>query len=601
MAARFPVATRPMKLNTRHEKLALLLDQGRFSELEARAGEVLKNRPHDAPLWYLLGIGRLRSGSFAGARQAFEHVIALRPDYAPAHNNLGSALYSLQDFAGAAEAFKRAVAADPTLLSARRNLGVALQALHRNGEAIDVLRDAIDRAPDDLENRKVLGSLLLGVGRAGESADVFDAALAIAPGHQELASFRMFAYQYLADRTPQAVRAAAEHFGALLWRDRRPSFDFSRRRAAADPGRAPRVGLVSADLGQHPVGYFLDGVVSAIDRTRVQLVAFSNRPPANDDALTARLRAAIPEWHAIYGLADDAAARLIHDFGIDVLVDLSGHTDGGRLGVFAYRPAPVQATWLGWYSTTGLAAIDYIVADDIVLPPAEEAHFTERPWRLPDSYYCYTAPDVDLSPGPLPAIANRHLTFGCFNRRLKITAPVIDCWSRVLAAVPQSRLILKCTEFGDPEIRISMTEEFERRGIAAGRLVLEGPSTRAEYFAAFRRVDLALDTFCFTGGTTTIDGLWMGVPCVTLAGDRFIGHQGETILRRVGLSDWIATDADDYVAIAARAAADLDGLARLREGLRERLRASPICDAARFARHLETAFRGMWSVWLDRP
>ena len=586
-----------MKIDARHEKLARLLDQGRFDELEARTGDVLRNRPHDGPLWYLSGIGRLRSGRLADARQAFEQAVQLLPGYAQALNNLGSALYSMNLFPEAICRFQEAILADASLVSARRNLSVALQAAHRNREAIEILRQVILDTPNDVESYKVLGSILLNAGRAAEAADAFESALRINPQHLELASFRIFSLQHLGDRTAEEIFAAAKHYGSVLARTHRPSFDFSGRRAAAEKPRRPRIGLVSGDFGEHPVGTFLKGVIAAIDKDRLDLVAFSNRPQEREDSVTEKLRAEIPAWHNIYGWGDEAVAQLIYSLDIDVLVDLNGHTDGERLGVFALRPAPIQVTWL-WYSSTGLDVIDYILADDVVLPPEEEPYFTERPWRLPDGYYCYSPPDLDLSPGALPVLTRGEITFACFNRRIKLTTAVIDCWSEVLKAVPQSRLFVKCKELGDAEVQDELAAEFRQRGIGNERLRFEGPSPRRDYFAAYQQVDIALDPFCFTGGTTTLDGLWMGVPCVSLAGKRFIGHQGETILYRAGLSEWVAGNIDDYIAIAVRAAGNVERLAHLRAALRHRLLDSPICNAPRFARNLEDAFQGMVSAWL---
>jgi len=244
--------------------------------------------------------------------------------------------------------------------------------------------------------------------------------------------------------------------------------------------------------------------------------------------------------------------------------------------------------------------MDYFIADPWTAPETEEAHFTEKVWRLPETYLCFTAPDVDVQVGPLPAFANGNITFGCFNNLSKINDDVVALWARVLHQVPESRLFLKSKQLGETSVCVNVTSRFAVHGIDSARLILEGVAPRAELLAAYRRVDIALDPFPYPGGTTSVEALWMGVPVLTLVGDRFLSHIGESILNNAGLPDWIAADADDYVARAIRHASNLQSLARLRNGLREQVLRSPIFDASRFALHFEAALRGMWSKWCNR-
>lgn len=265
------------------------------------------------------------------------------------------------------------------------------------------------------------------------------------------------------------------------------------------------------------------------------------------------------------------------------------------------KAAPVQAAWLGYLGTTGLQAMDYILADSWALPSAEEDQFTEAIWRLPETYICFSPPDLPVAAGTLPALDKGYVTFGCFNNLNKITEGVVACWSRILQVVPDARLYLKTRNLGASEMRERLAANFARFGIAAERLILDGQfASHEEHFRAYQQVDVALDPFPYPGITTTVEALWMGVPVLSLAGQRFISHQGETILRNVGLPQWIAGDADDYVAKAAAFAGDVDALAALRQGLREQLLASPLCDAPRFARNFENALRGMWRKWCEK-
>jgi predicted O-linked N-acetylglucosamine transferase (SPINDLY family) len=290
----------------------------------------------------------------------------------------------------------------------------------------------------------------------------------------------------------------------------------------------------------------------------------------------------------------------VREDAIDILVDLSGHTGGNRLRLFARKPAPVQVTWLGYVATTGLQAMDYILCDRYLAPVNESDHFVEKPWYLPNTRLCFTPPQDEIVVGALPALTKGRVTFGCFNNLTKMNDAVVALWAQVLHAVPGSRLFLKSKQLNDPSLQRATLSRFAARGVAADRLALEGASSRAGYLAAYNRVDIALDPFPFTGGTTSVEGLWMGVPLITKRGDRFVAHQGESILHNVGLPEWIATDNDAYVAIAVARAADLSSLAALRVKLRSRLLASPLCDAPLFARNLEAAFRGMWQAYCSQ-
>jgi predicted O-linked N-acetylglucosamine transferase (SPINDLY family) len=289
---------------------------------------------------------------------------------------------------------------------------------------------------------------------------------------------------------------------------------------------------------------------------------------------------------------------MIHDDGIDVLVDLAGHTNWSGLPVFAHRPAPVQASWLGFFATTGCPAIDYFIGDPHTLPADEAHHFVEQPWHLPDSYLCFTPPAYDVAVGPLPMATNGGVTFGCFGKLTKISDDVIALWSRLLHALPDARLMLKAHELGASDLNRATLERFARHGIGAQQLILEGGSPRAEYFNAYNRIDIALSPFPYPGGTTTAEALWMGVPVIGMKGGRFVTHICESLLHAAGMGDWIAADEDAYLAKAIAFARDRDALAALRATLRERTLASPLCDAARFARNLEDAFHGMWARYV---
>ena len=365
-----------------------------------------------------------------------------------------------------------------------------------------------------------------------------------------------------------------------------------------DPHRRLRIGYVSADFKRHPVGYFLSAVLSAHDHAVTEIYCYSNQ--VTDDDMSVRLRACADQWRSISRMADTDVAALICRDAIDILVDLSGHTGGNRLTMFALRPAPVQVSWLGYFGTTGLSSIDYILADRFIVPEGEQKYFTEAVWRLPGCYLCYTPYDLDVRVGLPPALNDGNVTFGCFNNRAKITDDTVRVWATILRSLDGSRLFLKTKSLADPVVVKTLVAQFAAHGIAPDRLILEGHSPLVEAMNAYNRVDIALDPFPFGGCTTTADAVWMGVPVVTLRGNRWVGRMSESILSAVGLPELVAANEVEYVEIAVQLAADLPGLAKRRSALRSLVESSPFCNGVEFTRQLEAAFRGMWNAWCCR-
>jgi protein O-GlcNAc transferase len=369
---------------------------------------------------------------------------------------------------------------------------------------------------------------------------------------------------------------------------------FSSWQCAAKPDRL-RVGLVSGDLRIHSVGHFLEGVLSHIDPARIELIAYPTNP--YEDELTARIRPFFSAWKPLVGLSDGDAARLIHSDGVHILLDVSGFTAHNRLPVFAWKPAPVQVTWLGLPSTTGIKEMDYVLGDLLAIPAENEHHFTEAVWRMPDSYLCFSAPAYSIEVAPLPALSTGYVTFGSFNNLTKMNDAVVALWARILLSVPNSRLYLKTAQLSNADMCEHILRRFGSYGITAERLLLGGKfGSIADHLSEYNKVDVALDTFPYPGVTTSIEALWMGVPVLTLQGDRFLSLTAKSVAHHAGLPDWVAIDKDDYVAKAISFTTDLERLSALRAGLRQQVLASPLFDAPRFARNLEDALWGMWQA-----
>ncbi|MDO9597684.1 MAG: tetratricopeptide repeat protein [Azoarcus sp.] len=489
------------------------------------------------------------------------------------------------------------VAAAPDDVEALCNLATLLKDLGRQ-EDVEIeacVARAISIDPDCAAAYRLMGGTLARRNRLTESDAAFQKALELKPELHEVRSALLFAMSRSETGTHAQRLEKACEFGHRV--QVRPTKRFDSWGGEAHPQRL-RVGMVSGDLRVHPVGHFLENVLAHLDPARLELFTYSSTDEA--DALTERIRPRFASWKGVKGMSDEAAARLIHDDGVHVLLDLAGHTSDNRLPVFAYKPAPVQASWLGYFATTGVRQMDYVLADPFVAPFEDGGHFVEQFWRLPESYLCFTPPEYSIEPGDLPALGNGFVTFGCFNNLSKMNDAVVAQRARVLQAVPDSRLLLKTKLLDNPAVRQATYDRFAAHGIDPARLILEGHAPRAELLAAYKRVDIALDPFPYPGGTTSVEALWMAVPVLTKRGDSFLSRMGVSICSNAGLPDWIAEDEDDYVDRAAAFAQDLSSLARLRGGLRAQVLASPLFDAPRFARHFEDAMWGMWRGWAEK-
>lgn len=604
-------------------------DAGQWSAAEEQCRAALRAAPGDARALHLLGRVLQRQGQIAIAQAVLRKAIAIQPDFAPAYASLGAVQIVLCRYDDAQTSLQRAIDLDPLAARPHRLLGMALQDQARHAEAIAAFQRAVDLRPEaaagygylgaamhaagdregalcvltrarELEPTSAdthvkLGNLLHDVGLTEDAVQCYRTAVDLSSdmpfGHSNL----IFSLHYRSTLDRRALRAEAEHWAAryagpaLL--DPRPH-DIDR-----DPNRPLRIGYISADFKRHPVGYFLKAVLTAHDRSRVETFCYGNGIRTDD--LTRELVEVADHWRTIVAAADAEVAETIRRDKIDILVDLSGHTGGHRLSVFARKPAPVQATWLGYFGTTGVPAIDYILVDDAVCPPGAEDQFTESPVRLPHSYLCYAPPATAPDPAPPPSLVRGYPTFGCFNRLAKIGPDVIALWSEILHAVPTAHLALKDIALDDESGRQRILSAFGKHGIGEDRLDLSGRSSHDQYLSAYADIDVALDPFPFTGATTTVEALWMGVPVVTLAGDRFVSRMGTSLLGGVGLSEYIATSPVDYVRIAVASVSQPDALAAMRTRLRGRVAASPVCDGETFTRNLEEAYRSMWRTWLQ--
>ncbi len=576
----------------------ILLENGDSEEALAAYATALALDPDYAAARYNMGNAYRCSGCLDAALAAYKKALELKPDFVDAEVALGGVLEDLGQFDDAVVSYRRALEIQPDYAEVHNNLGIALKAAGRFDDAMVSYRRALEFKPDFAEGYVNIGNILNDLGQLERAEENFRKALELKPDYIEVRSSLLFSDSYRANQDASLMLSDACSYGHQVMVSARPFKGWSN---APDASRCLRIGFMSGDLRQHPVGNFLEAVLATLSvqaSGRQELFAYSCH--SQSDEVTERIKAHCHGWCSAVGLSDRSLAQRIRDDGIDILIDLSGHTAHNRLPMFAWKPAPVQATWLGYLATTGVSAIDYIIADVWTLPESEEPYFTEKVWRLPESYLCFTPPADSVAVGPLPAIHNGYITFGSFNNLTKMNDTVVALWSRILAAIPNSRLCLKSPQLKEETVRQSVVERFAVHGVDAKRLTLQAPVPRSEYLIPFQQVDIALDPFPYPGITTSVENLWMGVPVLTLAGKSFLSRQGVGLLKNAGLSEWIAEDADDYVARAVLHASDLQKLSLLRNNLRQQVLASPIFDAPRFAKYFEAALRGMWQNWCQQ-
>ena len=588
------LAVRPDYAEAHMTLAQALWQQGKLPAAAASLEPGLALMPHLAEAHSNLGLLYGALGKGDAAVESFKKALSIRPDFTWAHCNLGNVLAEQGNLPAAIESYRNALATNPDHVETWVNLGNALNAQDDLDAAVDCYRKALSIKPKHALAWVNICVPLQAQGNIDAAIDSFRKALALEPDFAAHSGL-LFLLSFHPGYTPPQRLAEARRYGADVMARAKPFERWLCAPSVGAPATRPlRVGLVSADLRTHPVGFFVESILAHLDPARVKLVAYPTSP--REDETTARLKPRFAAWNSIVDLSDEAAAARIRSDGIHILIDLAGHTAHNRLPVFAWRPAPVQASWLGYFATTGVPTMDYLLADSVSVPASLPEQFTERIWYLPDTRFCFTPPadSARLQPTPLPAARNGYITFGCFQNFLKLNDTVLAAWGRLLTTLPNARLRLLNRQMRYPAARGRLHDRLRHFGIAPERLTMVGHMPREDYLIAHADVDIILDTFPYPGATTTCEALWMGVPTVTLAGDTLISRQGASLLASVGLEDWIAVDVDDYVARALAHAADVDRLAQLRFTLRKKALASPLFDPVRFARNLEAALEGMW-------
>jgi predicted O-linked N-acetylglucosamine transferase (SPINDLY family) len=588
------IALDPRCASAHHNLANLFISTGRRDAAEAAYRAAIRCLPSYAQAWNGLGLVLQNSGRMAEAADAYRLAVGHAPNWPEPRINYGVALLNLEQGEAAAQAFRAAIELDPQNATAHGNLGAVYVRGGLPMRAEASLRTAVAIAPGETRWRANLAVALQMQGRHLEAEQCCREVMMERPGYASAHGNLLFALNYREDLGAGEIFAEyrnwdARHAAPLA--PRRPRFDLDRT-----VGRRLRVGYVSPDFRHHAVAFFAEPLIAAHDPVQVEVFCYSE--VMVEDATTLRLRNVAAHWRSTLGMTDEAVADLIRDDRIDVLVDLAGHTAANRLLVFARRAAPVQvASLLGHGYTSGLSAMDGILVDDDLAPPGSEPLFSETLVRIGRVPLVYRPQDGMPPVAPLPVRRNGYVTFGHFGRPERLNPGVISAWARILHGVPGARLMLNTRAMQEAAFREAITAQFAGHGIVADRLQLVFTQPQPRTWAAYGEIDIALDPFPHNAGTTTIEALWQGVPVVTLAGRPSVGRIGASILRAVGLMEWVAPTIDDYIECAVAAAGQLDGLAALRADLRARMRRSPLCDAAGLARRTEEAYRALWERW----
>ncbi|MCX7353386.1 MAG: tetratricopeptide repeat protein [Alphaproteobacteria bacterium] len=590
-AHRTALALQPDFAEAHHSLAEALRVLEKPQEAEAHYRRALVLKPGFAFARNGLGLALAAQGRYAEAEAEYRAALAETPAFAQAVINLAQALELRNRPREAETEYRKALKLDPTSLAALVNWGNLCKEGGRTTEAMDLYRRALQHHPNAAPALNNLANLLKDQGMVEEALALFRRAIAIEPKFGHAHSNLLLTMHYVPGPSPEEIVAAHRE-----WAARFPTPDAAHANSR-DPERRLRVGYVSPDFRRHPVASFIEPILAAHDRHRVEVFCYAVH--LKPDAVTARLKALADHWREIGPLDTEAAANLIRADGIDVLVDLAGHTANNRLAVFARKPAPVQATYLGYPGTTGLPAMDWRITDAVADPPGDaEMLHTEALMRLPETFQCFGKPPDAPAVEPVPMIKTGHVTFASFNMLAKVHPALISRWAKILRGIEGARLVLKSAPFRDAGTRAHYHAMFAAHGIAAERVDLLGyiPSAAA-HFTLYNRIDVALDTDPYNGATTTCEALWMGVPVVTLAGRSHVGRVGAAILTHLGLEELIAASPEDYVARAVTLARDPARLSALRTSLRPRMETSSLTNPARFTAALEDAYGVMWRQW----
>ncbi|WP_298717808.1 glycosyltransferase [uncultured Oceanisphaera sp.] len=587
-SSRFPTPSR--WLDAQLDNARRLLASSEYQKAANLLEQHLNTENHHAELHYLFAQALHGLGKSDEAKKKLETVLASSPEHKAAHKLLATMLFQCSHYQEALQHAEFNLAQAPDDLNALEQKALILSELYRYDEAADIFETLVKQRPDDPSFWNNAGNLWRNLGQLDKAIGYYYKAMECAGADDMTYSNYLTALHYHPEYSSEDIFIAAkewqQRYATNLVRDSSHTNDknFSKRL---------RIGMFSDGFRAHPVGQMITSVLEQLSHHEIELYLYSTNTA--QDSITNRIKKTAEQWMSIIHLNDTDFISQIRKDNIDILIDLCGHNSGSRMRTMVHRPAPLLVKWVGGLiNTTGVSAIDYLISDNIETPPHTDDFYTEKLIRMPDDYICYNPPlySPDITPPPAKYIG--YITLGCFNNPTKINEVILGQWAKILHSLPNARLFLKGLQFGSDVLRQQTQAFLEQQGIAAYRIQIEGPSPHDMLLKAYNRVDIALDPWPYSGGLTTCEALFMGVPVVTLPGPTFAGRHSATHLTNVGLSQLVAEDWEQYHDIVVNLASDLDNLANIRTHLRSALLESPVCDAPRFARNFSNAIRAIW-------
>lgn len=575
----------------------VFIDCGDWRQAVSCCDRALSQENNLAEAYFAKGVALNLLGLRQEAQKAYRDAIRNNPLHPGALNNLGLLCQENGGLAEADDLFRRAIEAGRNFAEAHNNLGNLLKKTGNNSEALEQFRIALAIRPDYAEAWSNMAGAYSAQGRQDEAYRCDQQAITLNPGHFQAHSNLLLSLHYQPDFTPEQIFAKHKEWATTHTADLPAPAPHTNDRSR---DRKLRLGYLSPDFRSHSVAFFIREILANHDHSRFEVFCYAD--VAREDEMTAGLKKFASTWQDVHGLPDERIAALVREDGIDILIDLAGHTAPRLMKVLARKPSPVQITYLGYPNTTGLSSVDYRLTDCIADPLSVTDHLhTETLIRLPKGFLCYTAPENSPPLSEPPVTRKGFITFGSFNAVAKINAAVVSTWAAIMKRVPASRLLLKSVSLHDQASRALISEAFARQGIEPGRLdLLATLPSRFDHLALYNEIDIALDTFPYNGTTTTCEALWMGVPTVVLKGRSHVGLVGASILSQVGLHDFIASTPEEYISLACKACARLDRLRELRAGMKNLLRSSPLMDGPGFTDKLESVYRQVWKARCDR-
>ena len=583
----------------------------------------LKINPNYAQAYNNLGTALHKINKIDESINCYKKAIDIKIDFAEAYNNIGNAFVELKKSENAIEYFHKAIKIKPNFAQAFHSLGTANERLGNKKESLKNYQEAIKIKPDYAEvfdsmgvvlgdlakyeesiesfNKAIelnpnyeqaynnLGNALSHLGRYDEATKVYQKAIKIKPNYPKAYSNLLFNLNYKIDFDPAFYLSIAKKFRLDCMPEKKNLI--LKKKYQKNPKKL-KLGFVSADFGNHPGGFFTLSTLRELKNKNFELIAYATTD--RKDEFSHHFKTLFSKWNLVEKKTDEEIVKQIMADDVHILFDLQGHSANNRLTVFMYKPAPIQLTWLG-QGSTGIPEIDYFIGSPHITPKNEDKNYVEKVLRLPEISQCFTPPDFDVEINDLPANKNNFITFGCVNKLTKINDKVIELWSKILLSVSNSKLILKNKDFDSNIIYENTLNRFKKNSIDKNRLIFLGESkTRKELLTIYNKIDIALDPFPFQGNTSTCESVWMGVPVLTLRGDRYLYHFGESINSNLGMDNWIANTEKEYISKAVQHSEDLNALSKIRMNLRKTALKSPVFNAQRFAENFNNM---LWEIW----